>query len=160
MTARAVSMTYRSEIVTRRWMATVIDGIVLLVIGGIGGAALRPQGMAGGVFLLFGLPFLYYFALETTVGRTVGKLVTGIIVVDDAGAIPRPKAVLIRTLLRAIEVNPFLFGAIPAGIIADRSVAHQRWGDMLAGTYVVFVGDLPKVHAPHVVDDSASHAEA
>jgi uncharacterized RDD family membrane protein YckC len=39
--------------------------------------------------------------------------------------------------LRIIEVNPLLFGGIPAGIAVILSRRKQRIGDLLAGTVVV-----------------------
>jgi hypothetical protein len=38
-----------------------------------------------------------------------------------------------------------LLGGIPAGIIAQRNRHRQRWGDMLADTYVLFIADLPRL---------------
>jgi uncharacterized RDD family membrane protein YckC len=80
-------------------------------------------------------------------GRTLGKLVTGLIVINARGTRPSVGEAVIRTLTRFIEVNPVLFGGLPAGIIADRSRCRQRIGDMLAGTYVVFAKDLALMSA-------------
>jgi uncharacterized RDD family membrane protein YckC len=40
-------------------------------------------------------------------------------------------------LLRILEVNPLLIGALPASIAILSSKRRQRIGDMLAGTVVV-----------------------
>ncbi|MCP3963087.1 MAG: hypothetical protein GY719_35050 [bacterium] len=42
-----------------------------------------------------------------------------------------------RTLLRVFEVNPLLFGSLPAGLLVAFTKKHQRLGDSLAGTVVV-----------------------
>ncbi len=47
------------------------------------------------------------------------------------------KTAVIRTLSRIIEVNPVLFGAIPAALVLLASERKQRLGDMLAGSIVV-----------------------
>ena len=39
--------------------------------------------------------------------------------------------------MRLLEVNPLLFGGLPAGIAILTSERKQRIGDMLAGTVVV-----------------------
>jgi uncharacterized RDD family membrane protein YckC len=46
-------------------------------------------------------------------------------------------AAALRTILRIIEVNPLLFGAIPAAITIISTRRRQRLGDMLAETVVV-----------------------
>jgi uncharacterized RDD family membrane protein YckC len=95
---------------------------------------------------------LYYVVLETTTGRSLGKFMTGIVVVNERGERPALVPVLIRTATRLLEVNPVLFGGFPAGVIADRSAAKQRLGDMLAHTYVVFTRDLPRLtEAPEIL---------
>ena len=146
MTPRELSSLNRSNIITRRWLATMVDMIVLLVICAFVAQLVSYEGSdLAAVAVLFGVPFLYYVVLETTFGRTVGKLATGLVVIDDHGSVPAVRQVVIRTLTRLLEVNPILLGGIPAGIIADRSQARQRWGDMLAGTYVVFSKDLTRL---------------
>jgi uncharacterized RDD family membrane protein YckC len=138
---------HRSKIVTRRWLATLVDFVVLLVLCGAAGAAFNRASETFSMAFFFGVPFVYYVAMETAFGRTVGKFATGIVVIDANGARPGIGAVVIRTLTRIVEVNPVLLGGLPAGIIADRSVCRQRWGDMLADTYVVFRADLATHHA-------------
>jgi uncharacterized RDD family membrane protein YckC len=138
---------YRSKIVARRWLATMADMLVLLVICGGIGAATDPRSTALSITLFFGVPAVYYIVCETVFGRTLGKLVTGLIVINARGTRPSVGEAVIRTLTRFIEVNPVLFGGLPAGIIADRSRCRQRIGDMLAGTYVVFAKDLALMSA-------------
>lgn len=46
-----------------------------------------------------------------------------------------------RTLLRLVEVSPFLAGGVPAGIVAAATKTHQRLGDLAAGTFVIRAKD-------------------
>nr|QQZ49185.1 hypothetical protein JKL49_18910 [Phenylobacterium glaciei] len=67
--------------------------------------------------------------------------------VDAQGQRPAIWRVIVRTLTRLIEANPFLLGGIPAGLIANFTKRRQRLGDLLAGTYVVPVKDLAEARA-------------
>jgi hypothetical protein len=51
---------------------------------------------------------------------------------------------MLRTLLRVIEVNPILLGALPAGIMLLVTKRRQRLGDLLAGTVVISNKILPE----------------
>ena len=158
VTPHDLASTYGSKIITRRWKAAIIDFTALLFLGAlISGLWGSGYSSARGVFLFIGLPLLYYVVLETTTGRSLGKFMTGIVVVNERGERPALVPVLIRTATRLLEVNPVLFGGIPAGIIADRSAAKQRLGDMLAHTYVVFTRDLPRLtEAPEILPRETS----
>jgi uncharacterized RDD family membrane protein YckC len=146
MTPRDLASTYGSRIITRRWQATIVDFVVLLFLGAvIGGLWGGGYSSAKGAILFAGIPLLYYVVLEMATGRTLGKFVTGIIVVNEGGERPALLPAVIRTATRLLEVNPVLLGGIPAGIIANSSAAKQRLGDMLAHTYVIFTRDLPQL---------------
>lgn len=145
MTPCEAAARYRSKIVARRWLSTIADLIGLLIICGAIGALLGDRrGLLTNV-LLTAVVFGYYVVFETLFGRTLGKFITGLIVVNEQGSVPNLWQVVVRTATRLVEVNPVLLGGIPAGIIADQSRCRQRWGDMLAHTYVIFVKDLPSV---------------
>ncbi len=85
---------------------------------------------------------LYYPLLEGLLGTTIGKRAVGIKVVDYQGHPPGLWKAFVRFLLRIVEVNPFLLGGIPAGLVAISSRRKQRLGDMLAKTLVVYRGDV------------------
>jgi uncharacterized RDD family membrane protein YckC len=94
-------------------------------------------------FLVWSLLALTYFpVLEHRFGRTLGKLVCRVRVVDSAGCNPTWGQVIVRTLLRLVEVNPALLGGVPAGIAVLASKKRQRLGDMAAGTFVVRAEDF------------------
>jgi uncharacterized RDD family membrane protein YckC len=133
--------TLNVHVTGRRVVATLIDGIVLGILGGgtvttIGtkaadaGSQVTKISTGGTVLLL-----IYYVLMEGFLGRTVGKMITGIRVVDEAtGNRPGFAAVIIRTLLRIIDG---LFGYLVGFIIVTSSVRRRRLGDMAAGTLVV-----------------------
>lgn len=124
------------EMLLRRWLGTVVDTVALggmLFVTFLLGEQTRPIGIV--LWLIATL--LYYPVSEGVWGRTLGKLVTGMIVVDETGRPPGIWKAVLRTLLRLIEVNPFLLGGIPAGIAVAMSEKRQRLGDMVAQTYVV-----------------------
>jgi uncharacterized RDD family membrane protein YckC len=79
----------------------------------------------------------YFPVFEHIYGRTLGKLVCRVRVVDTAGARPSWGQACVRTLLRLIEVNPALLGGLPAGIAVLTSKKRQRIGDMAANTFVL-----------------------
>lgn len=80
----------------------------------------------------------YYFLLELLFGRTAGKMLTGLKVVDFNGGRCSFGQTFVRTLLRLLEVNPLLLGGLPAAVQIIWSRNKQRLGDRLAGTVVVY----------------------
>lgn len=78
----------------------------------------------------------YYLIGEALIGRTPGKLLTGLVVVDVSGRSCTWWQAFVRTMWRFLEVNPALLGALPAAVCIVRSKRHQRIGDRAAGTIV------------------------
>ena len=131
----------------RRVLATIIDGLIFGTVYWLLALAfgdIRTEGEAAswagnlpvwadiayGVFVLG-----YYILLEGYLGRTVGKMATGIKVVSEAtSATPGIAAATIRTLLRIIDG---LFSYAVAFITVLASGKRQRLGDMAARTLVV-----------------------
>ena len=81
--------------------------------------------------------FGYYLISEAILGNTFGKWVMGLRIRTLAGHKITSGQALIRSLLRVVEVNPLLFGALPAAAAMFFSKRRQRIGDRLAGTVVV-----------------------
>jgi uncharacterized RDD family membrane protein YckC len=151
MTARELAESYDGKIVIKRMKATGTDFIVLFLAIGIAGAIFKPHGTAAMLTVCALVSLAYYFIMEAFFARTVGKFVHGLAVVSDEGGKPSLAAVFLRTLTRMVEVNPILFGALPAGLIANFSKAHQRLGDLIAGTFVVLAADVARItHSPFV----------
>lgn len=142
---RGITLHYDSGIIVRRWLGCWIDIIGALACLGIPdwilGNALYQKTLA--VWLLLALA--YFIVPELLWGRTLGKLLTGTVVVNERGGRPGIGQVLIRTVFRLIEVNPIIAGGIPAGIAAAVSKRKQRLGDMAANTYVMYARDLAKI---------------
>ena len=129
----------------RRIVATIIDGFVL---GAINSTLVHAFGAGGtlsgfdlttlsfdGSLVLAAVVLLYYTLLEGATGRTVGKFITGIRVVDDrSGRAPGILSALVRTLLRLIDG---IFGYLVGWLIVINSDRRRRLGDMAAKTLVV-----------------------
>lgn len=146
-TAADIAMSYTGSIVMRRWAATWIDFLVL------GSILMVPDGVFGNAFyqrtiaIWLSLFVLYIPLCEWLSGKTLGKLLLFIRVVDAQGNNPSVVQTLARTVLRLIEVNPLLMGGIPAGIAALVSKHHQRLGDMVANTYVLRDSDVRELRS-------------
>jgi uncharacterized RDD family membrane protein YckC len=91
------------------------------------------NGAAATLFLV--LVLLYYFALEATIGRTVGKLLLGLQVAGADGGRPSVWAVGIRTVARVVDWLPVLYFV---GFVATLATGarRQRLGDLAAKTSV------------------------
>ena len=140
-TVRGVARrTDKGTLLLRRWAGCWIDFIALfLIVMAFGGLAQLHEW-----FVLVGfIPLLGYFPVcEWLWGKTLGKLVTGLVVVNDKGRPPGIRQAIVRTLFRLIEVNPFFFGGIPAGIMVAVTEHRQRLGDLVSGTYVILAEDV------------------
>ena len=88
--------------------------------------------------LYLGVVLVYYFALEATTGRTVGKRILGLRVVSRDGTRPSPAVIAARTLLRLVDWVPLLYlvGFVTALATGRR---RQRVGDLAAQTEVAVV---------------------
>ena len=94
-------------------------------------------GLSGGPLLLcLGLWLAYFWILEATFGRTLGKYVCGLRVIDRSGRTPQPAAVLLRTVGRIIDALP-LFYVIGMVVMFSGGLPSRRVGDRMAGTAVV-----------------------
>ncbi|WP_436535368.1 RDD family protein [Actinoplanes sp. HUAS TT8] len=143
-------MTYAQQpslnvhVTRRRIFATLIDGVVLSIVLNLLGRIFDvkvPSGTLDLTTLSFGGSLLtavvvlaYYIVLEGWFGWTVGKLVTGIRVVDENGNRPGFVSALVRTLLRLIDG---ILAYLVAFIVVVNSSRRRRLGDMAAKTLVV-----------------------
>ena len=132
-----IRSTSLGELLTRRWAATWIDFVVLASL------LLGPDYFLGNktyqatIFFWLAAIALYFPFFEALWGRSIGKLIAGVAVVDSKGKPPGFGKATLRTLTRPVEVNPFLAGGLPAGIAVWNSKDRQRLGDMWADTYVI-----------------------
>jgi uncharacterized RDD family membrane protein YckC len=159
---RVARATSGGGLLFRRWFGVWVDFIALAVLlfapaflVNWSGTAAPPLvailGLTG-----FSLLLLYFPVTEGLWGRSLGKLVSGTIVVDAEGRPPGIGKAALRTLARLVEVNPFLLGGIPAGIVSLNTKAHQRIGDLWAGTYVVPLGELRRAQTMPDADIEAT----
>ncbi|MHB8295824.1 MAG: RDD family protein [Acidimicrobiales bacterium] len=126
-----------------RFIALLLDTILQLLL--IGVLALATIVTAGGLrsYLLAGFAvgaflvwFGYWIAFEVlSSGRTPGKRLTGLRVVETGGGPPGFRASAVRNLLRIIDALPgtYLVGIVV--VLITRS--NQRLGDLAASTLVV-----------------------
>jgi uncharacterized RDD family membrane protein YckC len=120
-----------------RLIASFIDHLIAFALM-MFVVALVPESFPVVKAVFFFLIYLAYFIfLEALWSRTFGKYFQGLIVRKLDGSRCDWRASLIRSALRIFEVNPLLFGGLPAGIAILSSQRKQRIGDMLAGTVVV-----------------------
>ncbi|MDT5034707.1 MAG: hypothetical protein QOC94_4878 [Actinoplanes sp.] len=133
------------KVTGRRVVATLLDGVIFGIVSSIFtalfGTSSSSSGMAftrlstGGSALLFVVVVLYYVLMEGLAGRTVGKMITGIRVVDEAtGGTPGVGQAVLRTVLRLIDG---ILGYLVAFIVVLASDRRRRLGDMVAKTLVV-----------------------
>jgi uncharacterized RDD family membrane protein YckC len=137
----------RGRVNTSRFLAANIDhafAVVLFLAVGMNSAELL--GNIGAGIVALSTYVCYYFLSEWLIGSTPGKLLFGLVVRQINGPC-QAHQIGIRTLLRFVEVNPLLLGAIPAGIAVWCTQRGQRIGDILAGTVVVQAYDLPGAKA-------------
>ncbi|HTV79250.1 MAG TPA: RDD family protein [Steroidobacteraceae bacterium] len=84
--------------------------------------------------------FLYHPVLELAMrGRTPGKRMAGVRIVDRQGGTPSSLALLIRNAFRLIDCLPAFYGVGLA--ITIFSAQRVRLGDLAAGTLLVHDGD-------------------
>ena len=120
-----------------RFLAAIIDNLIAIALM-LSVVMLIPESFPTIKGILIVLMYLGYFVvLESLWSRTLGKYFQGLVVRKLDGGPSNWKTALIRGTLRILEVNPLLFGGIPAGLVVISSERKQRIGDMLAGTVVV-----------------------
>jgi uncharacterized RDD family membrane protein YckC len=116
-----------------RFLAVLIDSIIIGVVGAILGVIFRNSpGLSGGVTGLLALA--YFIVLEATQGATLGKMALGLRVTRTDGAPISWTESIIRNLLRIIDG---LFVYLVGAILIWTSPLKQRLGDRVAKTVVV-----------------------
>lgn len=120
----------------RRYLAAIIDNFGAIVASLLIAFQLPLAGQAVKGLSVYALYLLYFFVAEAYFGTTVGKWYFGLSVVGIDGKRCSTRQAGVRTLLRIIEVNPVLFGAIPAAILILFTHRKQRLGGILTNTVV------------------------
>ena len=140
-----------------RWGVIVLIGMLLLFFGGLMSVAaasfFAPLSMALILIAVFVISWFYGTIGEAYFnGRTIGKWMCGIRVIEVDGRPVSPRAALLRNLLRIADLGPVaalhtwdpdipLAFVIPTGVIGLVTMIStermQRLGDLAAGTMVV-----------------------
>jgi uncharacterized RDD family membrane protein YckC len=125
-----------TRVTGRRIIAHLADGVVLgflFAVAVVAGAAISSFAMVAAiVFMAIPGQVLYYVLTQRRDGKSPGKRLTGIRVVDAQGQTPTTGNLLRRTLPLLIE---YLYVIAYVSIIS--SAYRQRLGDRWAHTYVV-----------------------
>jgi uncharacterized RDD family membrane protein YckC len=80
---------------------------------------------------------LYHPVLEVALrGSTPGKRLAGVHIVNRAGGAASVGALLVRNVFRLIDALPAFYGVGMAVVLLSRD--NLRWGDMAAGTVLVY----------------------
>lgn len=134
---KKVNMSIVGEVSKERFIAAFVDNLIGFALM-MAVAILIPEGfpVIKVIFYIL-IYFVYFIVFEAVWSRTLGKYFQGLIVRKLDGSRCDWKSALIRGTLRLIEVNPFLLGGLPAGLVIISSSRKQRLGDILAGTVVV-----------------------
>ncbi|MCA8919286.1 MAG: RDD family protein [Planctomycetes bacterium] len=92
---------------------------------------------------------IYSMVCELIWGRTFGKALFRLRVVDADGEAPAGWRIVVRNLFKVVELIHWLVLLIPMGVMMV-SAKQQRLGDILAGTYVIV--DVVPEEAPDDID--------
>lgn len=122
-----------------RFLALLIDGIIIGAVGGILNtvAALTQNSSVSVIvgIVISVLALLYIIGMEAMLGATLGKMALGLRVVKTDGSSPIGwLASLIRNVLRIVDG---LFAYLVGAIIIWNSPSKQRLGDKAAHTVVI-----------------------
>ena len=121
----------------RRLFAASIDNLVAMFLGLLA-ASRMPMEAESGALLASALVYLGYFLVqEGSWSNTLGKRLFGLRICRLDGSRSGWDTAFIRTGTRIVEVNPVVFGGLPAALVGAFSRRHQRLGDMFAGSLVV-----------------------
>jgi len=126
-----------------RAVALALDLVVMAALNkaltlamGVLSVMSNDTGTAGLLLSQFLLSFGYGSFCELLFnGQTLGKRVVGIRVMDERGLRLRPSQVIIRNLLRIVDMLPLCYAV--GGVFCMLSRRNQRVGDLAAGTVVV-----------------------
>jgi len=135
-----------------RALAFVIDVLVMAAIMvpiglllSVVGIAFAGLAMALYFVAAFAVQWGYGAGLELLHGRTLGKRVAGIRVVQQNGLPITPAQAAIRNLARVVDMLPLLYlGGVLSALLDERG---RRLGDLAAGTVVVRMRRAPRPSA-------------
>jgi uncharacterized RDD family membrane protein YckC len=144
LTPEGISFTQHLAGPITRFLAFAIDLAGITLISGIFSQVLLLAAVVSADFVLaartvcyFVVSFGYSMLLEWNWrGQTLGKRVLKIRVVDSEGFRLRPAQIVVRNLLRFIDLLPGFYAV--GGICCALSPKYQRLGDIAANTVVIY----------------------
>ena len=123
-----------------RAIATIIDSIILGIVGGLvvvtifGAPGTSTVSTPNLAFAVIGIG--YFVLLEGfNQGQTLGKSLVNIRVVTDSGGELELEGAVIRNVLRIVDALPFLY--LVGIVLISASDEEKRLGDMVGKTVVV-----------------------
>jgi uncharacterized RDD family membrane protein YckC len=138
-----------------RFLALIADFVIILSVAAMLMRIIQlllPRSIGGAVFLTlnFLLTWGYHVWFETrSNGRTPGKRMTGLRVVDARGLPITAQQSLVRNVVRVVDSMPFAYAL--GAIVTLVSTQHRRLGDLVADTLVVREDIPPERTARFVV---------
>ena len=140
-----------------RMAALVVDlavvgagaGVVAQVAGAfaaLGEDIAAALGILGYFLLGFGYPMASEWFWR---GQTLGKRLMGLRVIDARGGRLHPSQVVLRNVLRAVDMLPVLY--LTGGVAALVSRNRQRLGDLVAGTIVTQTRQVGSPELDHIL---------
>jgi uncharacterized RDD family membrane protein YckC len=135
----------------QRYLALIVDMAAITVISSVLGTVLKifslvSSDLAVGLSIVFGFicQIMYPICMEWFwKGRTLGKWLMGLQVMDVQGLKLQASQIVIRNILRFIDILPAVY--LLGGVSAFISRKGQRLGDIAANTIVIY---HPPVTAP------------
>ncbi len=138
-TPEQVSFHYATAGMASRYLAWLIDESIIWAIDAALVFALAPAGETGIALIILGvfaIDFSYFTFFELRgSGQTPGKRVFGLRVISARGSQLRPIDLLIRNLLRPVDMLPFAM--LTGATIAAIDKWGRRLGDLAADTIVI-----------------------
>lgn len=135
--------TYRLADIGTRFIALIIDNILVSIVGGFFGAN-GEWFMAGVIGFLVGAAYQWFFLTRNN-GQTPGKMFLNVRVVKTDGTAISDLDAILRAVGSVISGTFFALGYLWAFFDPQRQTLH----DKLSRTYVV-IADREKVHTVDV----------
>lgn len=146
-----------------RFLAVLIDGIILGVVNVLLGSILGTTGLNKsnenlwlGQLLSFALSVGYYVYYQAKAGQTIGKRTMKIKVVTASGTTPSMMTFFLREIIgKIISALVFCLGYL--WMLWDPR--KQTWHDKIASTFVIKVGNQPAPSQPAPVPSGPAQVQ-
>src|SRR4051812_3723612 len=122
-----------------RLAALFIDGLVIALITPLVTGATGIKDFGGVLLVAAAVQFLYFFLQEAAGGRTIGKRVGRIHVVQLNGSPVTLQQVAVRNALRFFDALPLFYASGLVSVMWSGPKHRQRLGARVAATTVIVV---------------------